>query len=268
MTDQTKPRWLWDYFDRLERLIAAQYSLSPSRHKSDKGEDREDFLVRVFNNHLPAIARAYRGGVILDNWDNMSSQTDIVVYSVFSPMIHHNKKPVFLAEGAFAAVEVKSVLDTKALISAFEWSTRIKHLEKLSVSTRGKVIGVADTVPSICTGLFAYTSRISKPATIIKRALAYHKQGTPNYKMIDFICVNGEFCICRERTESVAAIYSPKGTTLEEYQRECKFEVSSVSVGRMFSLIAEYISYIGPIPSDLTDYLYAKTNGDGREAGC
>jgi len=66
------------YFKNLENLVASQYDITPSSHSGDKGEDREEFLIKILNCHLPRAATAYRGGEILGCWDRKSNQADIV----------------------------------------------------------------------------------------------------------------------------------------------------------------------------------------------
>src|SRR5689334_1731188 len=96
-----KPRFVAEYFKDIESVLAAHHALTPRQHAGDKGEDRESFLVTVLNNHLPVIARAHRGGTVIDSLENRSKQADIVVYSSWSPLLGQQEKPVFLAEGAF-----------------------------------------------------------------------------------------------------------------------------------------------------------------------
>lgn len=260
-------RYLTKYFNRIEKMISAQYSVSTSSNPSDKGEDREDFLVDIFNNHLPAISKAYRGGTILDCWDKKSSQVDLVIYSSFSPLMKHSKKPLFLAEGTFAAIEVKSALNNSMFSDILDWSTRIKKLDKFILPKDRKIIGFGDTVSSICTGLFAYTSRIKDYKKILEQLFAYHKKGVPNYQMIDFVCINNLFCVYRHRTENIDEFKTAGGLDeTEKRKNSLIYNISPYSFSSMFSNIIEYVSYIGPTAHWMSSYLNAVSCCDGKKS--
>ncbi len=47
-------RVLEKYFGEIEKIIDANFSISLSNNSSDKGEDREEFLTNILNNHLPS----------------------------------------------------------------------------------------------------------------------------------------------------------------------------------------------------------------------
>jgi uncharacterized protein DUF6602 len=256
-------RFLTKYFADLERVIAANYGLAPTHHRSDKGEDREEFLLSVLNNHLPQIARAHRGGIILDCDDSTSSQTDIVINSLWSPMLRQNKKPIFLAQGVYAAVEVKSVLSGANLLESLRASARIKRMKKFLLPNECGIIGFGQTPESICTGLFAYTSRLTKPERVREVLLNFQKTGVDNTEMIDFICVNGQYCFGRVRTEDIAGYYpasrQSKPKTLESVRKECRYLCSDQSFGTMFSMILDYVSYIGPVRQAFDLYLYDRS---------
>ena len=254
-------RILVKYFSDLESVIAAHYALAPSRHASDKGEDREEFLLSVLNNHLPPFARAYRGGVILDVRDRCSSQVDLVVYSSWSPILNQNKKPIFLAQGVFAAIEVKSVLTAAGLREALEASVQIKMLRKFQLPAESGTISFRKTTSSICTGLFAYTSQIKDPEVIFAALKHFHTSGIGNRNMIDFVTVNRKFSLCRDRTEDVDGLYSPTGKTLDQLRTECRYHLTTNAFGPMLATLLSYVSYIGPFWQGLEAYLYHWSQG-------
>jgi hypothetical protein len=254
-------RFVADYLGSIEAVLAAQYAVSRAPHRGDRGEDREEFLVGVLNNLLPQATRAFRGGTILDVGDRKSDQTDIVIYSIWTPLLRHTKKPVFLAEGTYAAVEVKSVLDGSTLTEALRGATKIKKLRKF---TRGEIAdmgmkGRYHPTFSICSGIFAYTSKL-KPKGIHDRLMEYHRSGVPNTEMVDFVCVNQQYCFHRLRTEHSSAAYAEFGPaparTLEEFQRECRYVCAVVPLGTALSTILNYVSNIRPPMNSFQKYLY------------
>ena len=203
-----KNRFVTKYFLDLEKLLSTDVRVQSTVNPSDKGENAEELLLGVLNNHLPNAARAYRGGTILDCNDKQSNQVDIAVYSTWSPLLHQNKKPVFLAEGTYAAIEVKSTLTKKSLLAYLQSSTKIKRLRKFLVSEAAPLISSSAASKSICTGIFAYSSRIKKPETVHRTLMDYQKTGVKNTEMPDFVCINGQFCFQRHRTEDVAAYFA------------------------------------------------------------
>jgi hypothetical protein len=246
-------RVLAKYFTESEQILDSQYALNSSDNSSDKGENREEFLLNFLNNNLPKVAVACRGGMIIDQWDRKSSQTDIVVYSSFAPLLRNNKKPLFLAEGAFAAIEVKSLLTSSILSSVLNWSSRLKCLEKNENNT----LRIARTSESICTGVFAYASNIDDPTKIIEM-LREHRVATaaPNTRMIDFICVNKKFCIVRHRTEDVTSSLRNGKDITKATKKKAVYHVYTNAVGFMMSRIVDSVSYVGS--TDLMHYLCAQ----------
>lgn len=237
------------YFESLEDVLHSQFLVHTSENSSDKGENREEILVRLLNETLPSIAVAHRGGIILDRWDEKSTQTDIVVYSSFAPLLHHNRKPLFLADGTFAAIEVKSFLDRESLLSAMEWSKKVKSLEK--GIRRGMAFG--PTSEKICTGLFAFSSKWKTPKTIFEILHQYRKRKTPNTQMLDFICINRMFCICRALNEYTSDVASPDNISVEKFREKATYMALENALGSMMARILEYLSCFGI--TDLHSYL-------------
>jgi hypothetical protein len=216
----------------------------------------------VLNNHLPAAVRAYRGGAIIDVNDRLSHQVDLVVYSPWSPVLRQNKKPLFLAEGVYAAIEVKSVLTTDSLVQALRASARLKRLHRIQF----RQASIARS--TFCTGIFAYTSRIRKPERVAEILQAFHQSGAANTTMLDFVAVNGEYCFDRfpsELTEAYAH-YKRDGTkeekSLDEVRRMLQYRCSPHAVATMLSKILEYVAPSSHLGLDL--YLHSKFDDDGR----
>jgi hypothetical protein len=255
-------RFVTSYLATVESVLASQSAVSQAPHRGDRGEDREEFLVLALNNLLPQAARAFRGGTILDLGDRKSDQTDIVIYSVWSPLLRHTKKPVFLAEGTYAAIEVKSRLDRAALRAALLGSTKIKRLRKFH---RGEIrdMGLkAENHPTfqICTGIYAYASML-EPEALHDHLIAYHKSGVANQDMIDFVCVNGQYCFHRLRNEHSVSAYSGIGTgiaakTLEQFQAKCIYLCSPIALGTALATILEFVSNIRPSQHNFGKYLH------------
>jgi hypothetical protein len=178
-----------EYFRGVERLLSSQSQLVGSRHSGDKGETREELLVGVLNNHLPLSVRAHRGGQILFVSDQRSTQTDIVIYSSSAPQLGQSRKALFLAEGVYAAIEVKSVFATAVLPALIQWSRSIKSAPKM-LRRPGSEPKESRMSPMVA-GLFAYTASSLKPKVIAERlASACTKAKLLPWEVPDFLTIN------------------------------------------------------------------------------
>jgi hypothetical protein len=249
-------RFASKYFKRLEDVIAARSAAIKSIHRGDLGDSREKILVDVLNDHLPLISRAHQGGAILDCLDTITSQIDVVVYSNWMPLLRQSGKPIFLASGCHAAIEVKSRLDAKSLDGFIRASGAIKKLLKFQTNdlTLDGVFPSSNTAHSICTGIFAYNTSLTEDAIfkILKRFKDQENKYFP-----DFICVNGSFCLKRERVEDASAFYPGKDSqvrTLDERRRQILFGFDRTPFVTMLETILNYTSYIGPLERQLSTY--------------
>lgn len=260
----TADRFVTKYFKALERSLAARAAVPGSAHRGDQGEDRERLVVNFLNDHLPKIATAHRGGAVLDSRDVLSAQTDVVVYSNWSPLLQQQGKPIFLAEGTFAAIKVKSLLTAQNLKQALQAATHIKNLLKfhMGLEMHG-VFPASQTAHTICTGIFAFNSLV-KPDAIRKLLFDHHKSGVANTAMIDFVCVNAAYCIYRHRTEDIHSFFTigSGGRTRQstsERKKECIYATSLNPLASTLDVLLDYISYIGPLRKSLLPYLHATT---------
>ena len=251
-----RSRFVAEYFKEVEAVLAAHHSITPRQNAVDKGEDREALLVATLNRHLPAVARAHRGGVVIDCRDRRSSQTDIVGYANWSPMLGQQRKPTFLAHGVFAAIEVKSTLTIEALEQAQTACVRLKRLRKfLYPPEEAATIVFSKTAPTICVGLFAYKTRIKSADSVLGALRSFEKRGIKNSEMLDFVCVNQEYCMRRHRTEDADGFISKTNMAIETYRNECRYFLFSNAFARMLESILNYVSYIGPFREQLSPYL-------------
>lgn len=109
-------------FESLRRVIP---------HAASKGAEAEHILRTFLNDHLPGRFRA-GAGFIIDVRDEVSPQTDIVIYDAFHCPVYHRSQDVaiFPSNNVAAVVEVKSVLDRSGLADAHRKSEAIKGLAK------------------------------------------------------------------------------------------------------------------------------------------
>ncbi len=105
--------------------------LSVVPHSGLKGTQAER-LVRVFlKEHLPKRFDV-GSGFIIDRFDNVSKQTDVIIYDALNCPVYRASEDaaIFPSDNVAAVVEVKSRLDKDQLVSAFENILATKRLAK------------------------------------------------------------------------------------------------------------------------------------------
>lgn len=146
---------LEDHFRRAQDVLLAQFEAARSFDaKVDIGQAREIFIDRFLREHLPPKALIGKGEIV-DSQNSRSGQVDVIVYRDDLPKLRVADRDVFLCEGVYCTVEVKSSLDKERLFEAMDGVRKVKALERLGAS--GMFVGV---VPSkkIRSYIFAYSS--------------------------------------------------------------------------------------------------------------
>jgi hypothetical protein len=121
-----------EIFEAAARRLRAEFDeLRQIPHNGAKGSAAEDVLIRFLNAHLPKRFSA-SSGFVLDRNDQVSPQTDVVIYDAFNCPVYRasDKDGIFPADNVAAVVEVKSRLTTKDLEDSFRKIAKIKSLSK------------------------------------------------------------------------------------------------------------------------------------------
>lgn len=268
-------RKLKGYFDSISQIIQSESKLTTNQNPSDIGTNREDILLSFLNNHLPEICKANLGGKIIDIFDNESEQVDIVVNSIFGPKFFHQNKTIYLVDSTYAAIEIKSTLNYKTLEDGLNKSLSVKKLHKMKTDDAKQVISFSKNIDRVCTGIFAYNTKIEDPNRILEMINKFYqsKNITDNISMIDFICVNMKYCIERGRVEDVVTAVRSDGIEQDmgEFRKKPRYIIytGSPSLAQMLSSLLKYITYIGPLNYNLDSYLssisyYDKESGSFR----
>src|SRR5689334_6255779 len=105
--------------------------LSTVPHNALKGSEAERLVREFLNTHLPKRFCA-ASGFILDKGDQISRQTDVVVYDALNcPVFRASPDAgIFPSDNVAAVVEVKSRLTKAELRDAFEKIASVKRLSK------------------------------------------------------------------------------------------------------------------------------------------
>jgi len=104
-------------------------------HSGKKGEAVEAILKRFLNSHLPQRFHA-GSGFLIDNENNISRQTDVIVYDALSSPLYRSSEEAQIIpfDTAVAVIEVKSCLNKKELKDAFDKIASCKVLKKRPLS--------------------------------------------------------------------------------------------------------------------------------------
>ena len=104
-------------------------------HSGEKGEEVEKILKEFLNSHLPQRFRA-SSGILIDNENNISRQTDVIIYDALSsPIYRHSEKTQIIPfDTVVAVIEVKSCLNKNEIKDAFEKIVSCKKLKKRPLS--------------------------------------------------------------------------------------------------------------------------------------
>lgn len=146
-------------FEQASKKLRADFEeLSLIPHRGAKGKEAEDLMKAFLNNHLPKRFNV-GSGFIIDRQDNVSKQTDVVIYDAFNCPIYRASEDaaIFPSDNVAAVVEVKSRLDKEQLILACKNIQATKRLAKTPVSAGLPFIVQTQTIGC----LFAYDSAIS-----------------------------------------------------------------------------------------------------------
>lgn len=129
MGKQTISRLLADAARLLRQEF--EYIRKSIPHSGKKGEEVEEILKKFLNSHLPQRFRA-GSGFLIDNENNMSKQTDAIVYDALSSPLYRSSKEAQIIpfDTAVAVIEVKSCLNKNELRDAFKKIASCKKLKK------------------------------------------------------------------------------------------------------------------------------------------
>lgn len=120
---------LFEYFDSTVKVLLARYKLSKQQKASDNiGQNRESFIDEFLSKVL-APKLSIKSGEIWDSSKNKTGQEDIIILRDDAPALHFGSNDVYLAEGVFAVIEVKSNLNRKKLIEAGSNLMKVSSLD-------------------------------------------------------------------------------------------------------------------------------------------
>jgi hypothetical protein len=109
---------LFEYFNGTAEVLKAEYLRSGEQEADyNLGKNRENFCSRFLKRALPSRLKI-GSGEIWDSHGRKTGQLDTIIVREDCPVLDFGTENVYLAEGVFAVIEVKSNLDRSKLIEA------------------------------------------------------------------------------------------------------------------------------------------------------
>jgi len=184
---------LQEHFRRSAEVLAKEFERSKtSRSTVSRGRAREIFIGNFLAQHLPARLKIGRGEIV-DCRGRSSGEQDIILYRDDIPKLHVAESDVFLVEGVYATIQVKSTLNKKTFYKAMDSIRSVKELQR--IAPKG-VIAVAPFSPRISCHIFAYTG---SPLHTILGYLDQYKEKHPSFDGVhsgfDSLCILDQGCI-------------------------------------------------------------------------
>jgi len=180
-------------FRALSRALRATYEAASvgGRHGIEKGLRHESALCDFLRAHLPPRYGVSRGE-ILDSTGRTSRQIDVVIYdALHAPLLQDtDASRVFPSECVYAAIELKTKLDARALEDAFLNISTAKALDRSAIVDQHgghRIHHGPKRNPPLFGAIFALDSAF-KPGLLAQRLLAFHS-GLPAALWVDAVCV-------------------------------------------------------------------------------
>lgn len=154
-----------------------EYIRKTNPHSGEKGAEAEEVLKRFLNGHLPQRFRA-ASGIVLDDNNGLSRQTDVIVYDALDSAVYRasDRMQIVSANVTAAVIEVKSSLNAQTLTDGYAKIASVKTLEKsrIGVMDRPTTRSGLDTVGTMGV-IFGFDSDLSL-GTLAKHARELNSQ--------------------------------------------------------------------------------------------
>lgn len=119
---------LFDYFKKTAKVLEANYDRSAEQKASTNlGRNRENFCNLFLKTVLPPKLKT-KSGEIWDSKGFKTGQLDLIIIRDDAPSLEFGSDNTYLAEGVFAALEIKSNLDRTKLGEAAKTLINVKKL--------------------------------------------------------------------------------------------------------------------------------------------
>lgn len=120
---------LYQYFKKTAVVLLAEYDRSKEQNSSaNLGKNREYFCKEFLSKILPPKL-SIKSGEIWDSQNNKTGQLDLVILRDDAPSLNIGSENVYLSEGVFSVIEVKSNLTREKVFEAGEAIIKVVNLK-------------------------------------------------------------------------------------------------------------------------------------------
>lgn len=158
-------------------------------HYGERGTETEKILEDFLNSHLPKRFAA-GSGLVIDHKDNISLQTDVLIYDALNSPIYRKGERVLIlpSDNVAVAIEVKSSLNKDELEDSAKKIVSVKKLVKTPITNVDQPVTFSSLITTKTLGVvFAYDSKTSLET--LAENLRQINQCYPSEQWIDVVVV-------------------------------------------------------------------------------
>src|ERR1700722_16905783 len=169
-------------FAEAAKKLRAEFEFIRSNpHPGEKGAEAETVVQTFLNHHPPQRIRA-TSGIIIDKFNSLSPQTDVIIYdALVSPVYRYSEQMLMLPLDTVAAViEVKSRLNKKEIEDGYKKIAACKRLKKTPVLAGDQQATGSDLATVATYGVIFGFSSDTSLATLAQHAEELNSQYEPS----------------------------------------------------------------------------------------
>jgi hypothetical protein len=158
-------------------------------HFAERGAEAEIILKDFLNSHLPKRFAADTG-LVIDEDNNISSQTDVIIYDALNSPIYRKGERILILpnDNVASVIEVKSMLSKAELEDASKKIASVKKLKTTPITSADQPVTFSSLITTKTLGVvFAYDSTTS--LVTLAENLREINQSLPSAHWIDIVVV-------------------------------------------------------------------------------
>ena len=158
-------------------------------HFAERGAEAEIILKDFLNSHLPKRFAADTG-IVIDEDNNISSQTDVIIYDALNSPIYRKGERILILpnDNVASVIEVKSMLSKAEIEDASKKIASVKKLKKTPVTSADQPVTFSSLITTKTLGVvFAYDS-VTSLVTLAEN-LREINQSMPSDHWVDIVVV-------------------------------------------------------------------------------
>ncbi|MDD4126206.1 MAG: hypothetical protein PHV39_00775 [Methanomicrobium sp.] len=234
---------LFDYFESTAEVLLSQYNRSSLQNASTNlGRNRELFCSEFLSKVLPTKL-SVKSGEIWDSSNNKTGQLDLIIRRDDAPTLHIGSDDIYLAEGVFCVIEIKSNLTREKLKESGLGLLKVKNLNL----TKMPSIGTEQALYRPLRIVFAYTGATWE--TIVNEIMKNHWDD-----LFDLICI----------LDKGVLVKTGNLIKSESNRKFILYTQKAASLGFLFLYLATYSSSFLGLGLNFVPYFYPLKSWDNE----